>query len=112
MDMPVSRIKGIGPKRAQILSKMGISTVDDLVRYAPADYRDTRIQTNIARLSYGQTAVFTAKVVGAPRLSRMPGRRISVTRVRLADETGQIDAIYFNQPYIKNTLKEDTVWRF
>ncbi len=112
MDMPVSRIKGIGPKRAQVLSKMGIHTCGDLVRYAPADYRDTRIQTNIARLSYGQTAVFTAKVVGVPRLSRIPGRRISVTRVRLADETGQIDAIYFNQPYIKNTLKEDSVWRF
>jgi ATP-dependent DNA helicase RecG len=112
MNMPVSRMKGIGPKRAQAMARLGIVTRGDLVRYAPADYRDMRMQTPIARLRYGQTAVFTAKVVGTARVSRMPGRRINVLRFRLADETGEIDAIYFNQAYLKNTLKPDTVWRF
>ena len=112
MDMPVSRIKGIGPKRAQALARLGIVTRGDLVHYAPVDYRDTRIQTPIARLHYGQTAVFTAKVVASPHISRIPGRGIAITRVRLADDSGQIDAVYFNQPYLKNTLKQDTVWRF
>ena len=41
MDMPVSRIKGIGPKRAQALARLGIVTRGDLVHYAPVDYRDT-----------------------------------------------------------------------
>ena len=73
MDMPVSRIKGIGPKRAQTLARLGIVTRGDLVHYAPVDYRDTRIQTPIARLHYGQTAVFTAKVV-ANRLGHVNTR--------------------------------------
>ena len=63
-------------------------------------------------MHYGQTAVFTAKVVAPPHISRIPGRGIAITRVRLADDSGQIDAVYFNQPYLKNTLKQDTVWRF
>ena len=112
MEQAVSQLKGVGPKRAQQLEKLGIATVQDLIRFVPAGYRDMRVKTPIADLQEGQTATVLARVEHISKVSRIPGRHFSMTRVRLEDASGRIDAVYFNQPYIATVLKEDTWYVF
>ncbi len=112
MEQAVSQLKGVGPKRAQQLEKLGILTVQDLIRFVPAGYRDMRIKTPVADLQEGQTAAVFARVEHISKVSRIPGRHFSIVRIRITDDSGRIDAVYFNQPYITNVLKEDEWYVF
>ena len=44
----VERLPGIGPARARSLEKLGLATVEDLLRYFPRDYEDRRRFSTVA----------------------------------------------------------------
>jgi ATP-dependent DNA helicase RecG len=112
LQTPIMHIKGVGPKRAQLLEQMGIRTRGDLLSYIPRAYKDMSNHKRISSLAPGEEALFVASVAAEPRLSRAPGRRLQVLRVQLEDETGKVDAVWFNRPYLKKTLRPGTKWRF
>ena len=62
LDQSIQYIKGIGPKRAQILSRLGITTVRDALSYLPREYEDRRIPARIALALSGSRVVIEAKV--------------------------------------------------
>lgn len=93
---PVQYIKGIGPKRASVLKKLGIETVRDLLYYFPRDYIDLTRVENIADVrrfinsNQNVTTIGTVKtfdIVGRP-----PRQRFVAI---LADETGTIPLVFF-----------------
>src|SRR3990172_10885849 len=53
LDTPVQYCKGIGPKRAELLKKLGISTVEDALSYLPWRYEDRGNLKKISQLTYG-----------------------------------------------------------
>ena len=58
----ISSIKGIGPKKAEALSKLNIKTLEDLIYFFPRDYEDRRCVKNISQLEEDETAVIRARV--------------------------------------------------
>ncbi len=100
---PVQYVKGIGPKLARILEKIGIKTTYDLLFYFPRDYIDLRSLSKIATLSVGEDVTVKVKVINT---SERSAGRVRIFIALVSDGTGYIKATWFNQPYLKNIIKE------
>ena len=94
----VRYIKGIGETRAKALSKVGVSTLEDLISYFPRSYEDRRESRRIMDLVPGETACVTAMMAAEPTLSRVR-KGLELVKLRAVDETGVLDITYFNQAY-------------
>ncbi|MBI4531698.1 MAG: DNA helicase RecG, partial [Candidatus Latescibacteria bacterium] len=87
----ITEIEGIGPKRAEVLSGLGIQTVNDLLTYVPRRYLDRSTIAPITTLPMGQEVTVIGRVVEAGF------RKGKVTRfvVVLEDETGRLECVWF-----------------
>ncbi len=102
-------LKGVGPKRSQLLNKLGIATVFDLLWYIPRSYYDrSRIQP-INGLVEGDNCSVTG-TVAASSLKRSR-RGISIFQAILQDHSGFVNAVWFNQPFLSRSIKKgQNVW--
>ncbi|MCF6153984.1 MAG: ATP-dependent DNA helicase RecG [Candidatus Brocadia sp.] len=100
LSQSVQYLKGVGPKRSEILEKLGIHTIRDMLYYFPRDYKDhTRIQ-KISEARIGAEITIQGKVLGVQ--TRMARSRKSILEVFVSDETSTIAATWFNQPFLAN----------
>lgn len=105
----LSLIKGVGPKTADALSAAGLLTVEDAIGFLPRRYDDFSQVTSIAELQPGNV-VIRAK---CESVSTRPVRRgMRLTTAVLADESGKLKAVWFNQPYREAQLKSDRYFLF
>ncbi len=111
LETPLSAIHGIGQKFLVKLKKMGISSVRDLLWHFPTRYEDFSQVYKIADLIPNQEATIQGMVeeVSGRRAWR---RNLYVTEVVIRDDSGSIRAVWFNQPYIKNTLQPGRIANF
>lgn len=105
MELPISNIKGIGDKKARLLAKIGIHTVSDLLYYLPRSYEEPGQFCNIADISEGGVYTVAGYVSEEPHKKRIR-KGLSLTSFSIFDETGRTEAVFFNQPYISNTIKK------
>lgn len=104
-------VKGIGPKKAYKLNKLGIFTLKDLLYYFPRQYEDRNNLKKIVELKNEDKATIKALIVGVSTSN--PRKGMTLTKVDVKDETGYAKLVFFNQPYISNTFKSgDTVLVF
>jgi len=101
LDTAVQFVKGIGPQRAEALQKLGVRTVEDLLFHLPLRYEDRRAFARISALRPGQRVSVAGEIVAAG-LRR--ARRMTLYEVRIEDGSGRLKALWFNQPYLKDTL--------
>lgn len=111
LQTDVRYIKGIGEQKAQALGKIGIFTLRDLISYFPRSYEDRTLCLPIAQLTPGKSACFRAMVAAPPTLSRIR-RGLELVKLRVVDDTGAVDITYFNQAYLKNSLKAGQTYVF
>jgi len=104
-------IKGIGEQRAKSLKRLGISTLFDLISYFPRAYEDRSVFRTIANLLPEDTACVRALVISAPRLNHIR-KGLDLVKLRVADESGSMDLTFFNQAYVKDSLKYGTYYIF
>lgn len=104
-------VKGIGPKKAYKLNKLGIFTLKDLLYYFPRQYEDRNNLKKIVDLKNEDKATIKALIIGITTSN--PKKGMTLTKVDVKDETGYAKLVFFNQPYISNTFKSgDTVLVF
>ncbi|MBI3324627.1 MAG: ATP-dependent DNA helicase RecG [Candidatus Omnitrophica bacterium] len=99
----VQYVKGVGPARAALLANLGVRTVLDALLTAPRRYEDRGRMLAIRELEPDQPATIRARVL-AKTLRRLPGGRTMIS-AKLADETGALEAVWFNQPYLANQFE-------
>ncbi len=104
LNDPITELKGIGEKTATLYHKLNIFTVEDLIKHYPRDYEEWRDIVKIGELRVNQVYAVRAMVINAPQTIHIR-KNMSVTTVRIKDESGACDIIYFNMPYIKNSLQ-------
>lgn len=96
-------LKGVGPVRAERLRRLGIETLDDLITHFPRKYYDRRNFAKISALVPGTEFGFIGQILSvAGRAAR--GRR-SVITAAVGDDTGIVQVVWFNQPYLAKILK-------
>ena len=100
---PVTSIRGIGPQRKLLLERLGVQTVGDLVLLLPRSYKRF-VFVPIKDLHEGETVAISGMVKS---ISARPMKRGGlVVTARLADATGTVRAIWFNQGYMLQKLRE------
>jgi ATP-dependent DNA helicase RecG len=97
----VQFVKGIGPHKAAELSAAGVLTVEDLLLHLPMRYEDRTQFVRIADLRAGMKVAVTGTITVAG-LRR--ARRMTLYEVRIDDGTGRLKALWFNQPFLKDSL--------
>ena len=100
---PVQFVKGVGPRYAAALEKLGITTVEDLLFHFPLRYEDRRNFRPLGRIMHGETVVTCGRVVGA-NVERSPKRNMSLMKAVIQDETGHAELVFFNQHWLKNVF--------
>ena len=103
LSQPVQFLKGVGPRKAADLARIGIASVEDLLLHFPRDYLDLGEQVPLARLEEGQRAVVRGRVLaGGERRLR---RGLSILSLLLEDGSGRLTLVFFNQPYLRRQLR-------
>lgn len=97
LSSPLSRIKGIGPSLEATFAESEITTVNELLLHIPLRYEDRSARVNIADLKVGELVTLTGKIL-SPR-NFYKGRR-SIQSATLADETGKVKLMWFNNPHV------------
>ena len=107
----VGELPGVGPARKRSLEKLGLRTVGDLLSYYPRSYEDRRRTVKLCQAPEGIPVCIRAIVAQPPRLSRIR-KGLTLTKVRIADDTGAATVTFFNQDYIRDALRtgEDYVF--
>ncbi|MDR1664796.1 MAG: ATP-dependent DNA helicase RecG [Clostridiales bacterium] len=116
---PVSRLPGVGEKRYEALRGAGIRSVGDLLNHFPRDYDDRSQVKTVSMLIYGAVNTLRGHIAAEPENISFPrknagasGKPLIMTKARLRDETGELELIWFNQPYLKRYFKKDTEYVF
>lgn len=92
----LDQIKGVGPKTAEQLAKAGLQTVNDILLFLPRKHEDFTNLTSIVDLKPGKV---TIKARCESITARPVRRGLRLTTAVLADDTGKLNAVWFNQPY-------------
>ena len=110
LEKQVQYIKTVGPNRAELLNKLGIFTLKDLITYFPREYEDRGKVKKICECVNGETALIEAIVVSRVVEIRMKNK--AMYKLQLRDETGTCTALWFNQSYLKNIFKPGEKYKF
>jgi ATP-dependent DNA helicase RecG len=108
LDASVESLDGVGPTIARRLAKLGLRTVGDLLWQPPRRYEEPVPTKRICDLFGDEEAVIEGVVRSAT--SRRRGR-LKILTARVADETGEIKATWFNQPWLEAKLVAGTAVR-
>jgi ATP-dependent DNA helicase RecG len=101
--IPIRFAKGVGPRRAPLLEKLGVRTVDDALWFIPWRY-DNRLEVlPIRHLSPGMKATVRGIVLNC-RVNVTSRRGLVIVVVAVRDETGILECVFFNQPFLKSTF--------
>ena len=105
LERPVETLSGVGPALRRKLGRLGIETVGDLLAHRPRRYESAAEERTVAALFGEEEAVLDVVV------SRASGRRrgrLHILTAHVADETGEIRATWFNQPWLEAQLVPGT----
>ena len=110
LDKDVKYIKGVGPNRVQLLNKLNINTLEDLITYFPRTYEDRSIPKKIYECIDGEEGLIEAMVASRMQEIRMHGK--TMYKLLIRDDTGMATATWFNQSYLKNKFEVGKKYKF
>lgn len=98
----IGKLKGIGEKTEALFLRIGVNTIEDLIRYYPRGYDIFEDPVPISQLEEGKTSAVTGAVFG--RIQVSGNQRLQITTLYLKDLTGTLKVIWFRMPFLRNTL--------
>ncbi|MXY30436.1 MAG: ATP-dependent DNA helicase RecG [Gammaproteobacteria bacterium] len=104
LDSPVQYLKGVGPRRAENLSGLGIRRARDLLYHVPRRYEDASTVQPVAGLEVGDAAVVVGRVRSSGVIPTRKGLRIF--QAVIEDETGHITCAWPGQPWLDRRIRK------
>lgn len=102
--MEITYLKGVGPKRAELYAKLGITTAEQLLRLYPRDYIDFTRPVKIRDLQPGESGVFRA-AVDRKNAPFSQYAKMAVYKALLTDGESEITAVFFNTKFMFDKLE-------
>ena len=111
LDDSVSILRGVGASKTKQLERIGIHTVRDLLYYFPRAYEQ---RGNICKLSQAEENVPASFMltVGTRVTTAKIRNGYSISKFRAFDESGSVEVMFFNSPFVKDVFHLGTVFRF
>jgi ATP-dependent DNA helicase RecG len=103
LDVSLGALKGVGPKLAEAAAEAGIRTVGDLLLRFPHSHRDRTI-VPVSVLEHGKRASIMVEVLG-DRPNTFRRQKLSITSIKVGDDSGSVRASWFNQPWVARKLQ-------
>ncbi len=103
-EVPITKIKGIGEKKAAMFKKLGVNSVGDLISYYPRDYDNWADITPISEVRHGERCVIRARLAAAVSTTRISGGRL-LSKATVCDDSGYMNLVFFNNRFIDTMLR-------
>ncbi len=111
LSKDIQYIKGVGPNRATLLNKVGIFNLKDLITYFPREHEDRGKIKNICDLEDGEEALISGFPTG--RINEVRIRKnMLISKLTVRDETGTCQITWYNQSYLKKSIRQDIRYKF
>lgn len=104
----IQYIKGVGPKKAEKMNKLGIETIKDALYYFPRQFEDRSREKKIFQLEDAEKVTVKVRI---NNIVNRKVRKLTITRFEVSDETGNASLIFFNRAYLRNTFRVGDVVR-
>lgn len=111
LETSIQSLKGVGQQRAAAFEKLGIRRLGDLLCFFPRTYEDRSHALPISALSPGEAVSFRAMVAEEPSLNRVR-KGMELVKLRVVDDSGSLEVIFFNQSFVRTQLQRGQVYRF
>jgi len=106
LSTKIEQLKKVGPSYLKRLDQLKIKTIRDLFFHFPHRYDDFSQIIPISHLQLGQKATIQGKILKI-KTSQTWQRRMNLTEAIVEDKTGTIRVVWFNQPYLVQTLSQE-----
>ena len=107
LDGPAQFLKGVGPRRAEALGRLGVHSVRDLLMHVPRRYEDASTVTRIAELRVGSDATVIGEITSKGVVPTRSGLRIF--QAILSDASGRIECSWPGQPFLDRSLHKGDI---
>ena len=104
LDTPINQAGPIFKKYSSRLEKLGIKKMEDFLYHIPFRYEDYSLVSKIADIQLGEIVTIKGEVTEVK--NEYTRRWKNLQKAKVADETGEIDIIWFNQPFIPKIIKK------
>lgn len=111
LNQNIQYLKGVGPKKAGLLNKMGIYNIKDLLEYYPRNYEDRTRLSNIIEFIDGEHYLFIATLSDSIHIQRIR-KNLTIYSTFVYDDTGECKMTWFNQKYINTKLHKGDKYLF
>lgn len=111
LQQSVRYVRGIGPKKAELLEKLGILTLEDAVQCYPRYYEDRTAVTPIAQLIDGEKQCVHGIVGSLPKTAHIR-KGMDITSCKIFDATGTLQIRFFNNKYAAAALNPGEEYAF
>ncbi|MGL4607798.1 MAG: ATP-dependent DNA helicase RecG [Eubacteriaceae bacterium] len=111
LEDSISVLKGVGPKRKEILATQQIFTIEDLLKFYPKKYLNRQLINHEDEIIYEEPNTIKAMVSGQGNILRRPGG-LSLFTLPLLWNEKKVTGVFFNQPYLKGNFRENQTYFF
>lgn len=102
----IRSLKGVGEKTGKLFEKLGVNTVDDLLHYYPRAYHAYEEPVPVGELKLDMVNAVAGVLQKDASVRRF--QHIQVITVSLKDQTGTLQLVWYNMPFLRNTLQAGT----
>ncbi len=104
LQTPAQYLKGVGPKIAKLLKKIGIQSIEDVLYFSPREYENRTQLKPIAELAPSDNEIIKGEIKSI--FNQITRNRFSVLKLVICDRSGCIEAVWFNQPYLVKLFRK------
>ncbi|HET8592653.1 MAG TPA: ATP-dependent DNA helicase RecG [Solirubrobacterales bacterium] len=108
LEVPLTKLRGAGPKLAAAAAEIGISSLGDLLGHIPHSYRDRATPIALGELKLGEEATVEVEVAGTAKVRPTRRRRLTILEAEVSDSSGRVKAVWFNRAWLADRLAPGT----
>jgi ATP-dependent DNA helicase RecG len=102
LEEPVSTLWGVGPRVQEIMGKLGVGSIADLLQHAPKGYLDLRYPAELSRESLGQMVLIKGRLLTVTEIRR----KVLLVKASVRDPGGRVfHLVWFNNKFVKSRLQ-------